>query len=268
MIFASDLDQTLIYSEKHIDDCYKDKAFPIEYKDDRIISYILHDTLQKLRDIKDKLIFIPTTTRTLEQYERIMAFKPDLSPTYAVVNHGGTVLINGIPDLKWEEKIRQAINSQCESISFIKELFKREIASDSWVLDIRQVEELFFYCILDLDKTPNTMLQSFMGEVLKYNWQSCLHGRKLYFIPKPINKWNAIEYIKSMLPDQELAASGDSFMDFELLDMADYAILPSHGEICSRLIEGERCIITQEKGIGASLEIVSIVEGLLKSCNE
>jgi hypothetical protein len=53
-------------------------------KDDKIISYILSDTLENLKSLMDKVIFIPATTRTMEQYRRIKIFR-DIVPKYAVV---------------------------------------------------------------------------------------------------------------------------------------------------------------------------------------
>jgi hypothetical protein len=268
LIFASDLDQTLIFSEKHINYYLKDKVIPAELKNENIITYMLSETFEKLRILNDKLIMIPTTTRTLEQYERIMIFRSSISPRFAVVNHGGSILENGVPSLDWERHIHDKISTGCDPLSDMIDRFKKQLYNEDWVLDIRQVDKLFFYCIIQLDNTPMSELTAFMKKIEAVNWYSCLHGRKLYFLPKPLNKWNAIEFIKNILPPQHVVASGDSYMDFELLSMADYSVLPSHGEICNKLNPSEKCIITNSKGLIASLEILQIVEKLLKILNE
>lgn len=262
LIFATDLDQTLIFSEKHITEALKDKVIPSEMKNESIITYMLHDTLGKIKSLNDKLILIPTTTRTLEQYERINVFRSSIFPKFAVVNHGGSVLIDGVLDRNWE-KLMQNKLSDCDSLVHILDKFKSQLYHENWVLDVRQVETFFFYCIVQLDATPMDELNDFIMEIESYNWYSCLHGRKLYFIPKSLNKWNAIEYIRNMLPNKQVVASGDSYMDFELLSMADYAILPSHGEICNKFNPGKKCIITNGTGLEASLEILQIVEKIL-----
>ncbi|HEY9061688.1 MAG TPA: HAD family hydrolase [Pseudobacteroides sp.] len=260
MIFASDLDQTLIFSEKHITDDLKDKVIPSEFKNESIITYMLSETFEKLKSLNDKLILIPTTTRTLEQYERIMIFKSSILPKFAVVNHGGSILEDGVLNHDWDKHINEKISTSCEPIEHMIDRFKSQIFHEDWVLDFRKIDNLFFYCIVQLDATPMSELTAFMTEIEAHGWHSCLHGRKLYFMPKQLNKWNAIEYIKNMLPPQHVMASGDSYMDFELLSMADYAILPSHGEICNKLNPGEKCIITNSKGLQASIEILQIVE--------
>ncbi|MDP4181327.1 MAG: HAD family hydrolase, partial [Bacillota bacterium] len=146
MIFVSDLDQTLIFSKKHIGEGLEDKVLPIEMKNEEIISYIHKEVLEKLRNLNDKLIFIPATTRTLEQYNRVQAFKEYLSPKYAIVNHGGSILVNGELDLKWQNHISDIVSKQCATLNYIKEMFKNKLYNEEWVIDIRQVEDLFLYC--------------------------------------------------------------------------------------------------------------------------
>ncbi|MDP4180094.1 MAG: hypothetical protein Q8942_03260, partial [Bacillota bacterium] len=165
---------------------------------------------------------------------------------------------------KWQNHISDIVSKQCATLNYIKEMFKNKLYNEEWVIDIRQVEDLFLYCILDLEKTPFDKLNSFMSDMRNHNWQACLHGRKLYFIPKPINKWNAVEYLKDMLPDKIIAASGDSYMDFELLEMADYKVLPFHGEVCNKFSPGDTCLRTKTEGLSASLEILEIIESFLK----
>ncbi len=262
MIFVSDLDQTLIYSEKFIEEGLKSSVIPIEMKDDKIISYILSDTLENLKSLMDKVIFIPATTRTMEQYRRIKIFR-DIVPKYAVVNHGGSILIDGEPDKDWQRCVRESLCTKCEAIKKVRETFVNGIYNSSWVLDIREVEDLFFYCIVDNLKIPEKGLLEYVSYIESSNWQSCLHGRKLYFIPRAVNKWNAVEYIKNMLPGHIIAASGDSVMDLELLEMADYKIMPAHGEAYDALKNRENGIKTPGTGFKASCEILDAVGRLM-----
>jgi hydroxymethylpyrimidine pyrophosphatase-like HAD family hydrolase len=264
LIFVSDLDQTLIYSEKFIEEVVKDRVMPVEMKDEKIISYILQDTLENLKKMMDRTIFIPATTRTMEQYNRISIFR-ELTPLYAVVNHGGSILVNGKPDQTWQRCVRDSLCTQCESIKKVREVFDNDIYDSSWVLDIREVEDLFFYCIVENDRIPNKDLEGYMDYMEDSNWQTCLHGRKLYFIPRAVNKWNAVEYIKNMHPGHSIAASGDSIMDLELLEMADYQIMPAHGEAYDALKNRIRGIKTQSTGFKASYEILTAVERLINT---
>lgn len=74
MIYASDLDRTLIFSHRFLDEHkYNKKIVLVEDKDGKEISYmseLAYNKLQEINNNKD-ITFIPTTTRSLEEYNRI-----------------------------------------------------------------------------------------------------------------------------------------------------------------------------------------------------
>lgn len=78
--FISDLDRTLIYSKRAIQESdpeYCKNLIPIEYKDGRVISYMnknAYDKLQKLIQYEE-FKFLPCTMRTLQQTQRISFIK-------------------------------------------------------------------------------------------------------------------------------------------------------------------------------------------------
>ena len=95
-LFNCDLDNTLIYSYKH--DIGADKINVEQYQG-REISFITSRTFELLKEVAEKTVFVPTTTRTVEQYGRI-----DLgihTPQYALVCNGGILLKNGVEDSEW-----------------------------------------------------------------------------------------------------------------------------------------------------------------------
>ena len=68
MIFFTDLDNTIIYSYKH--DIGRDKI-NVEIYQGREISFITQSTHEYLKNLKENILVVPTSTRTVEQYERI-----------------------------------------------------------------------------------------------------------------------------------------------------------------------------------------------------
>ncbi len=66
-IFNSDLDNTLVYSYKH--NIGSDKI-NVEIYNDREISYITKRTSMLLNSVTKIITFVPTTTRTVEQYKK------------------------------------------------------------------------------------------------------------------------------------------------------------------------------------------------------
>ena len=96
IVFHTDLDNTIIYSYKH--DIGADKRC-VELYHDREISYITGETYRLLKQVRVKeqqVMIVPTTTRTIEQYQRI-----DLgigTVSYALVCNGGVLLSDGRED--------------------------------------------------------------------------------------------------------------------------------------------------------------------------
>ena len=91
--FHTDLDNTILYSYKHDIGSYKSC---VEIYQGRQVSYITDKTSTLLQQLKEKISIVPTTTRTIEQYNRI-----DLSvfsPHYALVCNGGVLLTDGRED--------------------------------------------------------------------------------------------------------------------------------------------------------------------------
>jgi hypothetical protein len=68
LIFHADLDNTLIYSYKH--DIGSDTV-GVERYQGRVISYMTGSSYEMLDQIRKRVLFVPVTTRTVEQYERI-----------------------------------------------------------------------------------------------------------------------------------------------------------------------------------------------------
>lgn len=257
MIFASDLDRTLIYSTRFIQEMNKNQLILMETLDNREISYMTKDAFNKLKSISDKIMFIPVTTRTEKQYKRIFKLK-DINPKYAIVSNGGKILINGEIDKDWEKIIYNKMKNECEDISVIKNNFKEK--NLNWVLRGYDAENLFLYYIVDEDKVDTSMLNDFSRYLEKVNWNMSLQGRKLYFVPKCINKWSPIEYIKEKEKIQKVFASGDSLLDLPLVTRANYSIAPIHGEIYKSYDKINTIEFTREKGILCAKEIIEKVE--------
>ena len=182
-IFNSDLDNTLIYSYKH--DIGADKI-NVEIYEDREISFITNKTSKLLKDVVEKTIFVPTTTRTIEQYKRI-----DLGigiPKYALVCNGGILLKDGLEDNEW----------YMESLNMIK--------------DSRE----------ELEKVVDELRQSLdRNKVDIFN-----NGAKVYIVPKKLNKGAAILRLKEKLGVEKTIAAGDSEFDVSMIEKSDYGIAP------------------------------------------
>ena len=68
IILNTDLDNTIIYSYKH--DIGNDKINVEIYKEKQI-SFITRKTYSLLKKLNKDILIVPTSTRTIEQYNRI-----------------------------------------------------------------------------------------------------------------------------------------------------------------------------------------------------
>jgi hypothetical protein len=246
MLFASDLDQTLIYSKRFTLDPvsgYNLKTRLIETKDGEEISFMLESAISKLKELSNKLIFVPVTTRTIEQYNRISLFQNEIVPPFAIVSNGGNIINNGIIDQEWSSEIRRKLEFDCPDCSEILKEFSK-IANENWIISQRKADDLFLYFIIDQNVIPHDELSCYEKWLNKSGWNMSIQGRKLYFVPNCISKWNAISYVKELSGSGKVCCAGDSILDLCMLEKSDYAITPGHGEI-AKILNGRKSTDTK-----------------------
>ncbi|CAM4396770.1 HAD family hydrolase [Paenibacillus tarimensis] len=255
MLFASDLDQTLIYSERSKGSISLDDMVPVELFQGRHISYMTRAAAARLRELNELAPFVPVTARTPEQYHRIFAFREWVIPEYVIVSNGGNVLINGEIDQEWDSLVRQAVREGCSEQGEIQEMFQR-IADDSWVQSSTLCDGLFYSIVVERDKLPAEKIDSFRKELAAHGWSYSLQGRKIYLVPEQVSKGAALVYVKEKLGESRVLAAGDSLLDESLLLAADTAFAPSHGELKRQYNEHSHIVFTRRTGAEAAEEIL------------
>lgn len=265
MIFASDLDQTLIYSPKSFRLVAGQAVIavsPIEMYEGRQISFMADRAIAKLQKIAANSVFVPATTRTIEQYKRISLFHEKIIPPYSVVSNGGNILINGAINGEWQKKIKFDLEQNCLSLEDMLASFT-ELHHESWANPIRMADGLFYYCVVEREKVPLKELADFSSWAEGQNWKVSLQGRKLYLVPQVVNKWTAVAYIRELLQEKTVVAAGDSLLDLCMLEQVDYAIAPCHGELweshSSGFLKMHNVKFTKQAGIVAADDILDEV---------
>lgn len=260
MIFASDLDQTLLYGKRFLTDGTQSVQV-VEALEGEPISYMSDRTIQLLHEVHQQFLFMPVTTRTIEQYQRITIFQSELLPRYAITSNGGNVIHNGRIDEQWSSQVHSRMVNECAPFPDMLAAFA-QISNDTWVIRERMAEDLFFYNIIDREKMPVNELRDFERWVTQQNWSMSIQGRKLYLVPQAVNKRDAALYVCELQQDEQLIAAGDSLLDLPLLAAAQLAIVPPHGEIYRlRNNDGvaDNFHFTQAAGISAAEEILQTV---------
>lgn len=217
-IVNSDLDNTLIYSYKR--EIGKEKIC-VEIYHEREISFMTPKSYQLLKDFREKeeICFVPTTTRTMQQFQRIQ-FGGDQPMEYALVSNGGILLKNGVPDSKWYQDSLSMIEGSKEEFEKAEEILKKD---ENRSFDIRLIDELFLFTkSSEPEKSVEMLSASLDLEKVKV-----LHNReKVFVLPKELNKGNAVLRLKEYLKYDRICAAGDSKFDLPMLFASDVAFFP------------------------------------------
>lgn len=222
-VFASDLDQTLIYSSKWLQDgC---DARLIETIEERPVSYILESTIKVLDQIMTSHAFIPVTTRTEAQYRRI---NHGLDVDYAIVLNGGKVLINGEIDQEWASQVSKALMQGMTYDDAFSKL--KPLVDVKGVEKLRDAEGVFLYLIVN-EEFDRTVLENYRHAL--DDWQMNDQGRKIYFVPNAVQKGKALRYVLNKIHAHKVVAAGDSLLDLSMRPECDVFIAPEHGKIDS-----------------------------------
>jgi hydroxymethylpyrimidine pyrophosphatase-like HAD family hydrolase len=258
--FFSDLDQTLQYSVNSAKIKGPTANWPdmvvTEINQDKPSGFMTYHAAELLREFAQKHHFVPTTTRTTAQYQRIRF--PNIAHEYAITTNGGKILFNGVEDKEWDKHISNDILAGSASVRLIEENFREAITNSDWVLHYGNVDDLFGYFICDVDKRPQEFLDEAHEKAAEWNFKVSVQGRKVYLVPVGLTKGYAVEEVNRRLATDYTIAAGDSNLDRSILELADLPIRPAHGELDKLNYNIPNLVITKEVGIRAGEEIVQL----------
>ncbi len=214
-VFFTDLDNTLIYSYRH--DIGPDKK-NVELYEGREVSFATKETLHLLHILKDRMLIVPTTTRSREQYERI-----DLGIgtfPYALICNGGVLLKNGSVHREWYEKSLELVRESSEELRQIRNLLTEE---KERYFELRFIEELFLFTKCH---EPEKVVQSLKEKTDPKTTELFYQGDKVYALPRALNKGAALTRFREYIGADFTVAAGDSAFDISMLLLADLPLLP------------------------------------------
>jgi len=215
IIFNTDLDNTIIYSYKH--DIGEHKLCAEIYQN-REISFITDKTAELLKDVKKRVLLVPTTTRTIEQYQRI-----DLGigiPEYALVCNGGVLLRNGEEDEKWYKESYELV-SDCQKMLGEAEMILEK--DSNRIFEIRNIRSLF---IFTKSSEPLKTVELLKSRLDNHKIDVFNNGVKVYAVPKALSKGIAVKRLKKLVGAKYNVSAGDSEFDVSMLRCSDIAIAP------------------------------------------
>ncbi|MGO3325583.1 HAD family hydrolase [Gordonia sp. (in: high G+C Gram-positive bacteria)] len=233
----------------------------VEIYNDAPLSFMTAPAVDALTALAAHTNVVPVTTRTRAQFERISL--PGGPFRYAVVSNGGRILCDGDDDALWRARLHERVSERSAPLADLHaDLLSR--IDDSWVQSTRIADDLFVYLVVDPDRQPPDFVPSWREWCAPRGWTVSQQGRKIYAMPVAVTKSSAIAEVRrrlveeGVLPtDAPVLAAGDGRLDADLLEFADHAIRPRHGELhdAGWTIPGLK--VTRVAGAAAAEEILA-----------
>lgn len=256
ILFTSDLDRTLIYSKSMMEKYPTEgSSIPVEHKDEEVITFMSQKSIDLLKKFNEQHLFVPVTTRALYQFERIKLFQNEIKPKFAIVSNGGTILIDGKPDLEWGKLIQRRISQTSLPKEDMLKAFSK-IRHESWVERDFYIDNLFYMFHVNKENVPHAELVVFEQELYELGWRMFLHGRKLYVLPNFLNKAFAVQRLQGYIDYEIHVAAGDSNMDYDMITQSDKGFSPTHGELYDFKSDDPKVNWLSKKGAGSTEELL------------
>lgn len=255
-LVCCDLDRTLIYSASALG-AWDQTPVPalrcVEWLDGVPQSFMTEVAARLVAELAFGSVFVPTTTRTRGQYLRVRL--PIPVPAYAIIANGGQLLVDGRLDQDWADAVQRRLAADSAPLEEIRDLLlaSRDAA---WLVRERAVEELFCYALIDRAALPGDVLVELRAWAAGLGWTVSVQGRKLYLVPRSLTKSAAAAEVARRIGASRLLAAGDALLDADLLEMADIALRPPHGELHETRWVTPGLIVTAADGVRGGEELL------------
>ncbi|WP_369208316.1 HAD family hydrolase [Streptomyces sp. PU-14G] len=224
----------------------------VETYEHKPLSYMTQEAAALLEGLATRTVFVPATTRTPEQYRRVRL--PGPPPRFAVCSNGGHLLVDGHSDPDWRAHVRERL-AACAPLAQIREHMLRQ-ARPEWLLKERVADDLFAYLVVERALLPDTWVKELADWAAPHGWGVSLQGRKIYAVPHPLTKSAAVAEVARRAGTGRVHAAGDSLLDADLLQAADLAWRPAHGELADSGWQLPHLRVLPQRGVLAGEQIL------------
>ncbi|CAN3980483.1 HAD family hydrolase [Kitasatospora purpeofusca] len=259
-VVASDLDRTLIYSNRALALDVPDRLAPrllsVEVHDGKALSFMTEEAAALLVELAREAVLVPATTRTRAQYERVNlpGPTPGWVPPYAICANGGRLLVDGVPDEDWQTEMAGRLAEGAAPLAEVVDHLAL-CADPEWTHKRRVADELFAYLVVERAELPTGWITELTGWCAERGWSVSLQGRKVYAVPTPLSKSAALAEVVRRVGPSTVLSAGDSLLDADLLLAADAAWRPGHGELADTGWTAPGVTALDEIGVAAGEEI-------------
>ena len=222
ILFASDLDNTLLFSHRHRQP--EDRC--VERLNGAEQGFFTRETPDLLPQVVQRVHLLPITTRSIEQYQRIQ-WPDGTAPRIALTANGAVLLRDGQMDRAWYAASQALVRDHWEALAAVLDHLTRQGGATS----VRCVEGVYVYAAYpDIPAAERVARDWCGGSAL----QAVVSGRKVYFFPPGIDKGTALRRAVERFGPERVIVAGDSVIDVPMLRQADLALIPD-AELLPRL---------------------------------
>jgi hypothetical protein len=122
--------------------------------------------------------------------------------------------------------------------------------------DLRLADGLFAYVAVDRATLPPEAVNDPSAWCAEGGGRVSVQGRRVYCVPEPLTKSAAVGEVARRTGCDRVIAAGDSLLDADLLESADVAVRPAHGELHDLGWRRPHLEVTGSSGVLAGEEIV------------
>lgn len=246
LVFISDLDGTILYSGYPAETC-------VEYRGSEEITYMTsraYSMFTKLLE-KDEFSFIPCTLRSIEQTSRV-SFVKDGKVEWAICDNGFSIYRKGVLDAEWDSMMRKEVAGYPnEAIYQELDFFANTHHTDCRIKDNRFA---FFTLIFKDAELAHQYFPEVVAMIGISAYKFELQGRKLYIVPKFLDKSLAVTYLLRKFRTSMVVTAGDTSVDERFIQYGDVILIPKHARIMN-----PSAIITENEKIKAGEDIITKV---------
>lgn len=241
-----------------MDDESAPRLLCVEVHKGKPLSFMTETAAGHVAALNAARLLVPVTTRTTAQYRRINLPGPPAS--YAICANGGRLLRDGVEDVDFTRTVTARLadaGAPFEEISARLHAVSTPGDREPFVDKVRDAEGLFCYAVVDRARLPDGWVEELTGFAGERSWGVSVQGRKVYVVPTALTKSVAARAVADLLGRSHLLAAGDSLLDGDLLEEADEAIRPAHGELAEVGWTRPHVRVTTARGVAAGEEITT-----------
>lgn len=211
ILFASDLDNTLIHSYKH----REESDICAELYQNREQSFMSSEAAELFRKMiqQKNICFLPVTTRSVAQYQRIF-FPEGYRPEFALTANGHILLVHDEIESEWYSAAKE------KSQPYLSELerFEGILLEDERFRHVSIADGMFIACACETAELADACLKAYQHSTILQAFRT---GRKVYFFQPGSDKGTALQQFIHRNAFDLVIAAGDSEMDIPMLNHAD-----------------------------------------------